>query len=524
MTYPADAPGWKCDATLLVPLALFAFAVLVRGRTFTFAIDDGDVGLYVLIAERWLHGALPYVDVWEYKPPGLFAAYALAIKIAGSEVAGLAWLGITATWATALATRAIARRLFATHGAAIGIVAACIVIVFSIEDDGTAVDAELLASAFTTLALAVVARCLAERATTRRSVALASVALACAVQMKLTAVPVALAAVVTMAYAARAAAARVAAAAAAIIAAPFALEAWYFAAAHRLAFFVDANVGATVRRIAARGAMQRNAIPRIAEQCRILRPLPEIALAAPFAFADAPADRTAGTFVAGWIAVEALGVAIVGEYDARQFVHLVAPLALLTAWIVVRLGTRIGKPAAIAAALAVVVFLDHGIYSSLKAVGAALAAIRHERLPATDYDRIVAGARATMHGDPSLFVVGYSPLVYAATDAAIPTRYAWTGFLAERATWPTTGRDGLDELRRVLATHPHTIVMQPLRAPLDPACGALLDAALARRYRLVGEAAGTRFYRRTDAGVRRRAQATRSMSNATSAAASTGRL
>ncbi len=56
-----------------------------------------DQAIYATVAEGILHGAMPYRDVWDFKPPGIFAVYSLSFGLFGKsmmaprliEVAGL---------------------------------------------------------------------------------------------------------------------------------------------------------------------------------------------------------------------------------------------------------------------------------------------------------------------------------------------------------------------------------------------------------------------------------------------------
>jgi hypothetical protein len=70
-----------------------AFACL-QILTFSFGRDQG---IYALVGEGLLHGQLPYRDLWDFKPPGIFFVYGLAQGVLGKsmlaprllEVAGL---------------------------------------------------------------------------------------------------------------------------------------------------------------------------------------------------------------------------------------------------------------------------------------------------------------------------------------------------------------------------------------------------------------------------------------------------
>ncbi|WP_294256499.1 hypothetical protein [uncultured Sphingomonas sp.] len=77
-------------------MALLATAVAVRAVTFGNPLVAVDEQFYWVTAQRLLHGALPFVDIWDRKPLGLFLLYAPAAAL------GLPW-GILAYQLMALA-------------------------------------------------------------------------------------------------------------------------------------------------------------------------------------------------------------------------------------------------------------------------------------------------------------------------------------------------------------------------------------------------------------------------------------
>ncbi|MEO5705893.1 MAG: glycosyltransferase family 39 protein [Alteraurantiacibacter sp.] len=65
----------------LIALGALATRIVWLGDQAT----DYDEQLYSLIGEQMLHGALPYVDLWDRKPLGLFALFALAHAVGGPD-------------------------------------------------------------------------------------------------------------------------------------------------------------------------------------------------------------------------------------------------------------------------------------------------------------------------------------------------------------------------------------------------------------------------------------------------------
>jgi hypothetical protein len=48
-----------------------------------------DQGIYAVVARGLLHGEMPYRDVWDFKPPGIFLVYAAARALLGSSQLGI---------------------------------------------------------------------------------------------------------------------------------------------------------------------------------------------------------------------------------------------------------------------------------------------------------------------------------------------------------------------------------------------------------------------------------------------------
>lgn len=99
--------GWARFAVLLVA------ALLIRGQTFGHPLLHMDENFYQLVGDRMVRdGAWPYVDIWDRKPPGLFALFA-AFRLLGEgflpyQLAALAAVTGTAWIIVRLAERAVA--------------------------------------------------------------------------------------------------------------------------------------------------------------------------------------------------------------------------------------------------------------------------------------------------------------------------------------------------------------------------------------------------------------------------------
>lgn len=101
-------------------LAFLAFALLVRCIQFGNPVIQPDDQFYLLTGDRLLHGYLPYIDIWDRKPVGLFILYA-GIRLLGGV--GIIQYQIVATIFAALTACVIgqiALRFTTRRGALLG--------------------------------------------------------------------------------------------------------------------------------------------------------------------------------------------------------------------------------------------------------------------------------------------------------------------------------------------------------------------------------------------------------------------
>ncbi len=100
-TADPTAPWWIRSPWL--PMLLLAITLLVRAQTLGNPVIEFDEQFYRVVGERMLQGAVPFVDIWDRKPIGLFLLYAGAAAVGGPHalsyqllaalfVAGTAWL------------------------------------------------------------------------------------------------------------------------------------------------------------------------------------------------------------------------------------------------------------------------------------------------------------------------------------------------------------------------------------------------------------------------------------------------
>jgi hypothetical protein len=103
-----------------MPRALAGFllaALLIRGATFGYPMLHIDEQFYLLVGDRMLHGALPFVDIWDRKPVGLFLLYAAIRLLGGLGVVQYQVVAMLFAVATALVIYRMARMVTTAPGA-----------------------------------------------------------------------------------------------------------------------------------------------------------------------------------------------------------------------------------------------------------------------------------------------------------------------------------------------------------------------------------------------------------------------
>jgi hypothetical protein len=105
---PAWTRGWR------LVLLLLLMATLARAQTFGNPVIEFDEQFYRLIGERMLHGAVPFIDIWDRKPIGLFLLYALAAAVGGEHALSYQLMALVFVVGTAWLVHAMARPLCAT--------------------------------------------------------------------------------------------------------------------------------------------------------------------------------------------------------------------------------------------------------------------------------------------------------------------------------------------------------------------------------------------------------------------------
>ncbi|WP_277978944.1 hypothetical protein [Sphingomonas phyllosphaerae] len=112
-----EARMWRPGAHVGVGLAsrmpagilILCWAIVSRAQTFSNPVVGFDEQFYLLVGDRFLHGMLPYVDIFDRKPIGLFLIYAAARALGGDGFLGYKLVALTFVTATGFLLHHIAK-------------------------------------------------------------------------------------------------------------------------------------------------------------------------------------------------------------------------------------------------------------------------------------------------------------------------------------------------------------------------------------------------------------------------------
>lgn len=104
-----QAPNYQGLNRKTVFLILFSIAFFVRFPFFFRDYIDRDESTFIIMAQSWVDGNLPYTQLWDLKPPITFLFFAAVISVFGKSFMAIRLFGTLLVTATALCTYEIGR-------------------------------------------------------------------------------------------------------------------------------------------------------------------------------------------------------------------------------------------------------------------------------------------------------------------------------------------------------------------------------------------------------------------------------
>jgi hypothetical protein len=123
----ADIETRLTQALLVVCAAAIAYLFL-QISMFRYGRDQG---IYATVADSMLHGGMPYRDAWDFKPPGIFAVYALVRAAFGPAESSIRWIEVLGLASVGAAFIVFSARFF--QDARIGMVGAALAVLVHAE-------------------------------------------------------------------------------------------------------------------------------------------------------------------------------------------------------------------------------------------------------------------------------------------------------------------------------------------------------------------------------------------------------
>jgi hypothetical protein len=452
------APGWRALPDWLW-LALLALAT--RAQTFGNPFTGYDEQFYRLAGHWLLRGWVPYVDIFDRKPVGIFLIYAAAEAIGPPGPFAYQLLAAAAATGTAAIIVGFARPDANRWGALAAGAAYLLWLPFGEGEGGQT-------PVFYNLAVAGAAL-IVKPADARHMVwrgAAAMLLAGVAVQVKTAAVFEGAFLFMALLWRALAGGTRPVALApqallwAAAAAAPTAAVAGWYASHGAFDAWAFANIWSNL----GRGPPMAGAnLPGFIKMALILSPL--------LALACWPAERSPGRrFARLWLVASIGGILAFGSFvNTHYLLPALAPACCAAA-------PLLGRRRAVAAKRLLPVALIGG-----QVVLALTALSRGGSVQAA----ALAAAARLAHGP--LWVFDGQPVIYLFADAPPPSRWAFPGHLKNRDEFrkSSTGADPEAEIARILALKPEVIVnTRPHKAIVEPRAIALVEGELARSYRL----------------------------------------
>lgn len=483
---PLGKPGFHArpDRRWHIALALLAAVTfLVRARYFGDPFIDVDEQFYLLVGDRMLHGAVPYVDIWDRKPVGLFLLFAAIRLLGGVGIVQYQVVAAGFVAATAVLIAVTARRIATPGAALIAALAYAPALALSGGQGGqTPVFYNLPVAGAALILAGLVSRSSSARAIQWRG-AVAMLLIGLAMQLKYTAVFEGIFLGVTLVWLAwRAAPRRIAILAdmavwiGLALAPTLAAFGWYAIHGQAHAFLYANFTSIGLRHDDASGSPLDN--------------LQDMALRlAPFLLAivlgewllrehGAPWRRRAGgvathRFLAGWLVAAVAGVAAFGGYYNHYALPLLPPLAIL------------------AAPSFAVVYRGAGAVLALILLGAtylpylpAARTLEHQRGDAAYARLIVARIVPRLHGR-CMYIYYGEPILYHLAHSCLPSRWPFPFHLNLAREAPALGVDPVAEAERIMDARPPVVIDRDTDDDdINYDVEAVVREHLARDYRL----------------------------------------
>ena len=465
---------------LLMGFAYLAVGLALRGATLGFPVIHIDEQFYLLVGDRMLHGAVPFVDIWDRKPVGLFLLYAAIRLLGGDGILQYQLVALACVAGTSLVIYRLAREIASPMGAFWAGVAYQLFLSAFFCFGGQAPVFYNLLMALAGLGMMQVWTAKSNQRLFVHGLAIMAV-VGVSLQIKYTVVFEGLAFGLMLMLRARALGwshGRVltAGTAWAGIALLPTLAAWlvYIAMGHGMAF-----AQANFLSIFGRHEEFDGSLFRLFKETLALSPVWAAIIWAPRKIPPLRfAARPAQSFLRIWAAVAVAGFLIFGTWYDHYVAPLLVPLCALCAPALGRgrpfrwyTNFMLGFGLLAAAAVTIYNTRHHGTSEQVE-----------------DAADMIRNAAATPTGQGCVYINEGDPVLYHMTNACFATRYIFPNHLNGMVDAYALGVDPVAEVNATMARHPQVVVMTvlPSSLPVNWQTRSLMFHHLRQDYQLVG--------------------------------------
>ncbi|MBA3898317.1 MAG: glycosyltransferase family 39 protein, partial [Sphingomonadaceae bacterium] len=411
-----------------VVIALAAFAV--RWTMLGYPFAEFDEQFYLLAGDRLLHGTIPYVDLWDRKPVGLFLVYAAIRLLGGSGIVQYHLVATAIVIGTAWMVFIFARRFAGSLGALLAALAYMLWLNLASGEGG---QSPVFYNPLVLGAAMIVARTVERGARVRVNGCIAMLLIGVAMQIKYAAVFEGVFFGLTLVWLRWREDARASILADATLwigcaLAPTALAAGAYWSIGHLDDFVFANFVS----IARRGHHPFATVAgRFAILCAILAPL--VALAA------TNWREQKLRFVHLWLAASIFGVIVFGTYFDHYALPVVAPAAIAAA-------PAMERRRRLALAMLAIALVAGQIVLHVK---------KTKRGDATVAERLVAALSGSCNCP---YIYDGQPVLYLLGHHCLPSKYAFPSHINFASERDADGMETASEAARIMALRPDRVM------------------------------------------------------------------
>ena len=458
-------PDWRLCVFVIV-----AVTALTRASTYGNPLYSVDDQLYLMIGNAIVKGHIPYVEIWDRKPIGIFLIYALIAKIGGNPII-TAWIVAGGFVAATTYVIMLIARYYTTKAAAIY---ACLIYPIALTMfKGSAGQSQLFYNLFIALAFVLFLRAVDQPyKSTERNAALASFLCGLALIIRQTTIIESL--FVGIGFLAFSfshtrswrSTARLGFLMAAIGATPTLLTfATFYELGHFLIYF-DSTYLSIFRKDSDGFGTVMGAIYALA----FMAPVAMMAILGAFRRREEGPRTIYEKALLAWTIAALFEVLIIPRFYAYYSIPLLTPL-------IVSASTLFKKPVLRECFLGGMLVFAFGQGD--------ISRFRENESSRTGFEQVVRYVRANLKGG-CLFVADGPPLLYEASGQPCRTRYLFPDHLAIATEASAIGTDSNVEAKNILAQRPTVIVLQlhDYAMRRNPQTWPIVRNALATNYRL----------------------------------------